>query len=230
VVFEELPRAEQTDYGWKFAATPAPRGDWRAGEVVTLVVEAGENPATGQSRHQVAGVVSLRGGDYVIDWDTLPGEERPVIVGDGLYKTVVGATLTAKALDTVAAGLGKWLITVASWLFGISTIIAWAYYGEQGINYLAGERGILPNKIVYCSLTVQAALGHIQTDADLDNLTGIGLGVLMWGNLPIIWIFGYQAMRAYHEYIGRLKAGRMGPDHPAPDLEDLLSGRDIERR
>jgi AGCS family alanine or glycine:cation symporter len=152
------------------------------------------------------------------------------VLGDGLYKTFVGATLTAKALDSAATGLGKWLITIASWLFGISTIIAWAYYGEQGLNSLAGERGILPFKIVYCLLTVLAALGHIQTDADLDNLTGIGLGVLMWGNLPIIWIFGYQAMRAYREYIGRLKAGRMGPDHPPPSLDDLLSGRDVQRR
>lgn len=230
VTLEDVPRAVETEHGWRFATTAAPQGGWRVGEVVTLVVEAGENPATGQSRHQVAGIVSFREGRYVIDWDTLPGEERPEIVGNGLYKTFVGATLTAKALDSAAAGLGKWLITIASWLFGISTIIAWAYYGEQGINYLAGARGILPFKIVYCLLTVLAALGHIQTDADLDNLTGIGLGVLMWGNLPILWIFGYQAMRAYHEYIGRLKAGRMGPDHPPPGLDDLLSGRDVERR
>lgn len=230
VSFEQVPRAVQSENGWRFPATPAPQGDWRDGEVVTLVVEAGENAETGQHRHQVAGVVSFRDGGYSIAWDALPGETRPEIVGDGMYKTFVGATLTAKALDTAAAGLGKWLITVASWLFGISTIIAWAYYGEQGINYLAGERGILPFKVVYCLLIVVAALGHIQTGADLDNLTGVGLGVLMWGNLPIIWIFGYQAMRAYREYIGRLKAGQMGPDHPAPGLDDLLSGRDVERR
>jgi AGCS family alanine or glycine:cation symporter len=37
-------------------------------------------------------------------------------------------------------------------------------------------------------------------------------------------------MRAYREYIGRLKAGRMGPDHPPPSLDDLLSGRDVQRR
>jgi hypothetical protein len=36
-------------------------------------------------------------------------------------------------------------------------------------------------------------------------------------------------MRAYKEYISRLKSGRMGPDHPPPDLDDLLSGRDVER-
>jgi AGCS family alanine or glycine:cation symporter len=48
---------------------------------------------------------------------------------------------------------------------------------------------------------------------------------MIWANIPITLIFGYQAMRAYKEYIGRLKAGRMGPDHPPPDLDDLVSGR-----
>jgi alanine or glycine:cation symporter, AGCS family len=157
------------------------------------------------------------------------GDVRPSIEGDGIYKTYVGATLTAKALDTVADGLGKWLITVASWLFGVSTMIAWAYYGEQGITYLAGEKGVLPFKFVYLALIILATLGHIQTASDLDNVTGIGLGVMMWANIPICWIFGYQAMRAYREYVGRLKSGRMTPDHPRPHLDDLISGRDVNR-
>jgi AGCS family alanine or glycine:cation symporter len=61
-------------------------------------------------------------------------------------------------------------------------------------------------------------------------MTGIGLGVMVWANLPICWIFGYQAMRAYKDYVGRLKDGRMGPDHPPPRIEDLLSGKDVESR
>ncbi|MEX0976909.1 MAG: amino acid carrier protein [Woeseia sp.] len=230
VTLYELPQVEQTSVGWQFAATRVSGNDWRDGEVVTLVVDAGVNPATGQRRHQVAGTVSAAESDPVIHWTVLPGDTQPRIVGEGVYKTYVGATLTAKALDSVTPGLGKWLITVASWLFGISTIIAWAYYGEQGAIYLAGDKGVLPFKLYYCSLIVLATLGHIQTDADLDNMTGIGLGVMMWANLPICWIFGYQAMHAYKEYRGRLKAGRMGPDHPPPSLDDLLSGRDVKRR
>lgn len=230
VTLHDFPQVEQTWEGWQFASTRAPGNDWRDGEVVTLVVDADVNPATGQRRHQVAGTVSATESGHVINWNVLPGDTEPRIVGDGLYKTYVGATLTAKALDSVTPGLGKWLITIASWLFGISTIIAWAYYGEQGAIYLAGDKGVLPFKLFYCSLIVLATLGHIQTDTDLDNMTGIGLGVMMWANLPICWIFGYQAMRAYKEYRGRLKAGQMGPDHPPPSLDDLLSGRDVKRR
>lgn len=228
IMFDASPSAVQTDAGWQFEETVAPGKDWRDGEVVSLIVKAGENRATGQPYHRIDGVVIAQAGGPVINWNALDGPVEPDIIGGGLYKTFVGATLTAKALDSVTPGLGKWLITVASWLFGISTIIAWAYYGEQGINYLTGDRGVLPFKLAYCGLTFLATLGHIQTDTDLDNMTGIGLGVMVWANLPICWIFGYQAMRAYKEYVGRLKAGRMGPDHPPPSLESLLSGKDVD--
>ncbi len=230
VMFTSLPVAAQSEAGWLFEETIAPDGEWQDGEIVTLVVKAGENSTTGRAFHRIDGVVTAKASEFVISWSVLDGSVQPAIVGDGLYKTYVGATLTAKALDSVTPGLGKWLITVASWLFGISTIIAWAYYGEQGTIYLAGEKGVLPFKLIYCGLTFLATLGHIQTDTDLDNMTGIGLGVMVWANLPICWIFGYQAMRAYKDYVSRLKDGRMGPDHPPPSIEDLLSGKDIEAR
>ena len=71
-------------------------------------------------------------------------------------------------------------------------------------------------------------MDFIKTDAQLDNLTGIGTGVMLFVNVPIMWLLGSQAMLAYKDYINRWKSGRMGPDHPAPSLEDLISGRDVE--
>ena len=104
----------------------------------------------------------------------------------------------------------------------ISTIITWAYYGEQGITYLAGDKGVLPFQIFFCLLVVLATLGHIQTDTDLDNVTGIGLGVMVWANIPITLIFGYQAMRENQNYVRRLKTGRMALHSSGPTLDELL--------
>ncbi len=73
--------------------------------------------------------------------------------------------------------------------------------------FLAGERAVFGYKIVYCLLTLTATLGLIKTDTDLDNLTGAGTGLMLLSNIPIVWLFGYQAMRAYKEYIARLKSG-----------------------
>ena len=139
----------------------------------------------------------------------------------------MGATLTAKAFDSVTLGLGKWLVSVAVWLFALSTIISWSYYGEQGIVFLFGDRMVLAYKLVYCALVIVATAGFIESDADLDNLTGIGTGVMLWANVPIMWIFGRQAMRAYHDYIDRLKAGKLGPKHAAPSPGDPVGGRNV---
>jgi AGCS family alanine or glycine:cation symporter len=227
VPFAASPVVSQLDSGWSFSDTPLAGDDWREDEAVSIVVAAGENTTTGHNFHKVSGFARLQDGERRIVWNEFGGEQRPRVVGNGIYREYVGATLTAKAFDSVQPGLGKWLITVASWAFALSTIIAWGYYGEQGVVYIAGDRAVLPFRLVYCSLTLLATLGHIRTSTDLDNLSGIGLGVIVYANLPILWIFGYQAMRAYKDYIRRLKDGKMGPDHPPPRLEDLISGRDV---
>jgi AGCS family alanine or glycine:cation symporter len=206
-----------------------PAGDWQDQQALLMIVDAGENAATGQSRHRISGSVTERNGSFIASWQEFGGTVRPEPVGGGFYQDHVGATLTAKAFDSVTPGLGKWLISLASWLFAISTIIAWGYYGEQGAIYIFGSKASTPFRITYCLATFVATLGHIKTSADLDNMTGIGLGIIIYANLPICWIFGYQAMRAYKDYIQRLKDGRMGPDHPPPSIEDLLSGRDVQK-
>jgi AGCS family alanine or glycine:cation symporter len=229
VMFEAPPLIEASDSGWQIAPVAVAGEDWREGDKVNVVLAAHEKD-DGFDRHRLIGTVVADGPGLVVRWDLFESPVRPGIVGDGFYRTYVGATLTAKAFDSVASGTGKWLVTIAAWLFAISTMIAWSYYGEQAVVFLGGERLVLPYKILYCALIILATLGFVRTAADLDNVIGVGTGVMMFSNLPICWLFGYQAMRAYKDYVGRLKSGRMGPDHPPPQLDDLLSGRDVESR
>ncbi|MGI9264111.1 MAG: alanine/glycine:cation symporter family protein [Gammaproteobacteria bacterium] len=229
VTLRSLPVVTQTASGWQFSETALPGDDWVSGDKTTLVVEAHRNETTGLTLHRLEGVVQESATGYTTVWDTFPGPTLPGIVGDGLYRSYVGATLTAKAFDSVTPGLGKWLISIAAWMFALSTMISWSYYGEQALVFLTGEKAVLGYRIVYCCLIIVATLGLVRTDTDLDNVIGVGTGVMMFSNLPICWLFGYQAMRAYREYVSRLKLGRMGPDHPPPDLDDLLSGRDVEK-
>ena len=229
VKLDILPTAVQTDAGWQFSDTAAPGDDWSDDDRVMLIVEGDANETTGTALHRIEGVVAQSDNGFVVNWVLVDSTNKPTAVGDGMYLTYVGATLTAKAFDSVAPGLGKWLVSIAAWLFALSTMISWSYYGEQGMVYLAGEKSVLGYKVVYCLLIVIATLGFIKTDADLDNMTGVGTAVMLFANIPICWIFGYQAMKAYKEYVSRLKSGLMGPDHPPPHLDDLLSGRDVQK-
>ena len=148
----------------------------------------------------------------------------------GVFFNYKGATLTAKAFDTTTPGLGKWLVTFAAWLFAVSTMISWSYYGEQGVVYLFGTKYVLSYKMLYCLLIVIATIpALIATDAELDNLTALGTGLMLWANIPIMVLFGAVAMRAYKDYIRRLKSGELDltAHKPAP-LVDVVEGKDVE--
>ena len=203
---------------WVLETVTAPQrinDDWSEGDIVFIIVNADANPQSGNNSHRLEGRVvemidedSLSSGLFIL-WDQLSSESRPTINETGIYATYVGATLTAKAFDSVIPGLGKWLITLAVWLFAISTMISWSYYGEQGVVFLFGDRMVLTYKFVYCALIIIATWGFIESDADLDNLTGVGTGVMLWANVPIMWLFVNQAMSSYHDYIHRLKTGQL---------------------
>ncbi len=188
---------------------------WSVGEKVFVLANSGEidEGGTGTNIKRITGKVKGNDTDgWTVTWDDFFAKDPPKLIrakdgGVGVYGDYPGASLTAYAFDRVSPGLGKWLITLAAWLFALSTIISWSYYGEKGIVYLAGEKVVLPYRIVYCLLIVLATTGFITTDAELDAVTTLGLGVMLVVNIPIMWIFAHEAMTAYYDYFRRIKTG-----------------------
>ena len=45
--------------------------------------------------------------------------------------------------------IGPYILTFGLFTFAYSTILGWNYYGEAGIRYLVGKKGILPYRIIY---------------------------------------------------------------------------------
>ena len=143
------------------------------------------------------------------DWDGIPGEIQ-ILENDsgaaGIYREYEGAQLTAFAFDRVFEGLGKWLVTLAAWLFAISTMISWSYYGEKGIAFMFGARGILPYKIAFLLLAVVGAAMIENTD-QMMLLADLGTGSMLVVNIPIVLALGGIAVASLREYDRKLKAG-----------------------
>jgi AGCS family alanine or glycine:cation symporter len=201
---------------------------WRENDGVFLLVRGELDPQTGRDAHALTGtVVRNDDGSLSVLWHQLISSIEPRLVNNGLHLSLAGSALTAYAFDRVTPGLGMWLVTAASWLFAISTIISWAYYGEQGIVFLMGKRWVMPYKIIYCILIIVSCGGFIRTDVELDAWTALGTGVMLFANIPIMLLFGSQAMRAYHSYLHRLRAGEF-KGHAYPVITDVIEGRDVE--
>ncbi|MCB9846409.1 MAG: sodium:alanine symporter family protein [Phycisphaeraceae bacterium] len=197
---------------------------------VFLVVEGARNSETGGTRHRLNGTV--KGTDdegYRVEWKTLDlaKDETPRIAIPGVYFDFKGATLTAKAYDRVIPNLGFWIVPAVAFLFAFSTMISWSYYGEQGVVYLFGSKSVMPYRIVYCILIMAACAGLIQTQDELDVISTLGTGVMLWVNIPIMLIFGPMAMKAYRDYMGKLKSGEM-KGHAYPKAADVIEGKDVE--
>ena len=58
-----------------------------------------------------------------------------------------------------------------------------------------------------------ATSGFIKTDAELDNLTGIGTGVMLFANIPIMLLLRPPGHARVQNYMQRLDGGQMEAGH-----------------
>ncbi len=203
-------------------------GGWRNDTNVFVIADGGTQPneETASTRVKFAGTVVIpedTSASSYIRWDAIDHKDSdvtqwrdlamndgvPSMVSGGIYKDYVGATFTAYAINRSLPGWGTWMTLIAAWLFAISTMISWSYYGEQGIVYLLGAWAVPFYKIIYCVLIVVSTTGIVTTTKELGNLTDLGTGIMLWVNIPIMLLFGVIAMKAWHSYFRRLNNGEI---------------------
>lgn len=191
---------------WSLPDTAVPddmQQAWRPGDRLFVLT------ATAEGRKRLFGDVIDTPEGPAIEWGTVAASERPRLVGDGVYADYTGSTLTARAFDSAAAGLGKWLITLAIWLFALSTMITWSYYGEQGVIYLGGERWVTGYRLLFCALIVVGCAGLIEGARQLDQIGVLGVAFMLCINLPLTLVLAHKAIAAYKDYRKRLDAGEL---------------------
>ena len=72
-----------------------------------------------------------------------------------------GQTSTAAvalAFNAAMPGFGGYIVAFCVFLFGYTTLIGWAYYGEQFLEYWLGRRVVVPYRWIYCLLIPFGAL------------------------------------------------------------------------
>lgn len=99
--------------------------------------------------------------------------------------------LTVEAFNSVIP-FGGLIIAIGSLIFGYTTLLGWAYYGEQCIGYIWGVKSHAPYRIVFITL--------------------LFFGALMTGKyLDIVWNIGdtFNAIMAIPNLIGLLLLARI---------------------
>jgi AGCS family alanine or glycine:cation symporter len=77
-----------------------------------------------------------------------------------------GQTSTAAvalAFNSTIPVVGGWIVAFCAFLFGYTTLIGWAYYGEQFLEFVFGRWIVMPYRWVYCGLVVFGAVAKVET-------------------------------------------------------------------
>ena len=67
----------------------------------------------------------------------------------------------ALAFNSAIPVVGGYIVAFCVFLFGYTTLIGWAYYGEQFLEYWLGRRVVLPYRWAYCLLIPLGAISKV---------------------------------------------------------------------
>jgi alanine or glycine:cation symporter, AGCS family len=72
------------------------------------------------------------------------------------------AAAVALAFESSIPVVGGWVVAFCVFLFGYTTLIGWAYYGEQFLAYLLGRSVTQPYRWIYCLLIPFGAMAKVE--------------------------------------------------------------------
>ena len=114
-----------------------------------------------------------------------------------------GAPLTTNAFRRGLSPLGDWghyIVILSVFLFGISTAIAWSYYGDRCAIYLFGEGAVLPYKVIYLIMHYVGALVALNLVWELGD---IALGIVILPNLIALVLLSGKIKELTDDYFER---------------------------
>jgi AGCS family alanine or glycine:cation symporter len=121
-----------------------------------------------------------------------------VIIVTGAYQGgLSGADLTAQAFGSALPNVGRYIVAIGMAIFAFSTAVSWSYYGDRSVEYLFGERSIMPYRILYCILLPVGATFELR---QVWAISDIFKALMAWPNLIGLLLLSGVVVRSTREY------------------------------
>jgi len=99
---------------------------------------------------------------FVISFVTSTISALTILV-TGVWRSGLTSTAAvAAAFNEAVPVAGGVVVAFCAFLFGYTTLIGWAYYGEQFLEYVLGPRVVRPYRWLYCGLVVVGAMTRVE--------------------------------------------------------------------
>ena len=81
----------------------------------------------------------------------------------GVWESGLTSTAAvASAFNSAIPVAGGYIVAFCAFLFGYTTLIGWAYYGEQFFEYILGRTVTVPYRWIYCALIPFGAISRVE--------------------------------------------------------------------
>jgi AGCS family alanine or glycine:cation symporter len=137
---------------------------------------------------------------FIVSFVTSTITALTILLSGALGSGLTSTALVAAAFNGSIPRAGGWIVAFCVFLFGYTTLIGWAYYGEQALEYVFGPKVVMPYRWIYCGLVIFGATSKVDTVwawGDLMNglqifpnlvgligLSGVAAGVLRGDRTP----------------------------------------------
>jgi len=131
----------------------------------------------------------------------LSGEGPKRVQGNMLLNS---SALTARAFKRGLAPLGDWgnyLVTMCVFLFALSTMISWSYYGDRCVTYLWGSKYILAYRVIYTAMVFVGSVTALELVWAYGDLA---LGLMAFPNLLAVLLLSPKVVEITKDYFSRM--------------------------
>jgi AGCS family alanine or glycine:cation symporter len=112
-------------------------------------------------------------------------------------------------------GWGGWVVTICVFLFAISTMISWSYYGDRCVVYLFGTRWVIVYRLAFIFFVF---LGSVLTLEVVWAYGDLALGLMTVPNLLAVVLLMPKIRELTREYFVRMKEGAI-PEAKAKEVD-----------
>ena len=146
-------------------------------------------------------VVKRRGDTWSIAVTQGPEHIGVTVHGAGL---LTGSQLTAwgfqKGLSPIG-DWGNWVVTICVFLFAISTMISWSYYGDRCVTYLFGTKFVIVYRLVFIGFVYIGATTALEV---VWNYGDLALGLMTIPNLIAVALLSPKVVSMTRDYFRRM--------------------------
>jgi AGCS family alanine or glycine:cation symporter len=99
---------------------------------------------------------------FIVSFVTCTISAMTILLSGAWLSGQTSTAAVALAFDSALPGAGGYVVAFCVFLFGYTTLIGWAFYGEQFLVYIFGPRVVVPYRWIYCLLIPFGAISKVE--------------------------------------------------------------------